>query len=251
MIFAGKTDVGRRRKHNEDYFVVNEEAQFCVLADGMGGRDHGEVAAELAAGHLSKALEEDFPRWVRRLERSEAFAVATNMMDEWIRGASTRVWELSQRDAFSEMGTTLLALKIHEGHAILGHVGDSRCYRYRESEGLLLITEDHSLVNTQVKSGLISEEEAAVSKQRNIITRAVGTAKTVKPDISVFPVESGDLFLLCSDGVHDMLDDPSIAAELSTKAPLEVIAQRLIDAANEAGGKDNITVLLAREEGEG
>lgn len=248
MKFFGLTDVGRKRLENEDSFIVSDEHQFGILADGMGGRDHGEVASAMAVDLLSDRLMNELPRQIRRLERTEQVAMTVNLLDEWIRHVNLAIFRKSQtEDGYQEMGTTLVCLVVLDRSLILAHVGDSRCYLFKDG-ALTQLTEDHSLVNSQVKSGMFTEEEARESSQRNIITRAVGTAEKVKADIIVHDLVEGARYLVCSDGLHDMLTDEKMAIALGRNGSLEEIGRVLVDAANSAGGKDNITVLLGQSD---
>lgn len=225
---------------------MSEERQYTILADGMGGRLYGEVASEMAVQGLARHIEQDLPNSIRRLDRGDQGSMATNLLDEWIREVNRQVHAKGQEDErYREMGTTLICLLGLDGLVILAHVGDSRCYRWKPRGGLSQLTEDHSFVNTQLKQGVITEEEAKESAQRNIITRAVGTAEKVKPDIRAHPVSAGDRFLLCSDGLTDMIDDDGIADVLGSGEDIEAIATSLVEAANAAGGRDNITVVVA------
>jgi len=243
------TDVGRKRSDNEDRFVVSQDSQYAILADGMGGRLFGEVASEMAVQGLSHYIEQDLPRSLGRLDRFDQGSMVTNLLDEWVRRVNRDVYDKGQADErYREMGTTLVTLLGLDGQVVLAHVGDSRCYRWRRRGGMTQLTEDHSFVNTQLKQGVITEEEARESSQRNIITRAIGTADRVKPEIHVFPASSGDRYLLCSDGLTDMVDDEAIGQALSGGDDLETIAKVLVDMANESGGKDNITVILVESE---
>ena len=247
--FCGLTDVGKKRSDNEDRFQVSEENQYTILADGMGGRLYGEVASEMAVEGLARHIEHDLPASIHRLDRGEQGLMGTNLLDEWIRAVNGQIHSKGQEDErYREMGTTLICLLGFDGQAILAHVGDSRCYRWRRRGGLSQLTEDHSFVNTQLKQGVITEEEAKESAQRNIITRAVGTAEKVKADIGVFPVGKGDRFLLCSDGLTDMVDDDVIAEVLGRGDDIQTTVRMLVDAANAAGGRDNTTVVLAQSE---
>lgn len=245
MTFFGLTDVGRKRSENEDRFKISEERQYCVLADGMGGRLYGEVASSMAVDMLSAHIEHDLPPSIRRLDRHEQVAMLVNLMDDWIREVNLAIHRKGQEDdRYQDMGTTLVCLFGMEHQVVLAHVGDSRCYSF--ADGVLAqVTEDHSFVNSQVKSGVITEEEAKESKQRNIITRAVGTAAKVKPEFKVVETHKGHRFLMCSDGLHDMVPDAGVAEIMSRGRSLPETAKALVDAANAAGGKDNITVILA------
>jgi PPM family protein phosphatase len=225
---AGVTDPGRRRRRNEDSFVV--QPPLFAVADGMGGAQAGEVASKLAAA----ALQDTDPGAVRGSED----------IVELIQEANRRVHARSNEDpSTSGMGTTMTVALVEDGHVMIGHVGDSRAYRVRDGK-LEQLTEDHSLVNELLKSGKLSPEEAEVHPQRSVITRAVGTDPDV--DVETYPVETreGDLFLLCSDGLTDMVAESEILEILErNRDDLDRAARALIQAANRGGGEDNITVV--------
>ena len=226
---ASITDPGRRRRRNEDSYVC--EPPLFAIADGMGGAQAGEVASRLAAAVLQEA---------NGAELSEA------RIAELIQEANRRVFQRSNEDAAtSGMGTTMtVALVDDPGESIVvGHVGDSRAYRVRDGE-LEQLTEDHSLVGELLRSGRLSAEEAEIHPQRSVITRAIGTEPDVDVDTFTIPALPGDLFLLCSDGLTDMISDREILALLDGEGDLDTAARGLVDAANTAGGEDNITVVL-------
>ncbi len=248
MRFYGLTDVGKKRTDNEDRFYIGDAKGYCILADGMGGRLYGEVASSMAVEAVSSHLEADLPGSLGRLERNEQASLLVNLLDEWIRDANAAIYRRGQEDdRYQEMGTTLVVLFSLDRQIVLGHVGDSRAYRFRGG-ALAQITEDHSFVNSQVKSGMLTEEEAARSHQKNIITRALGTASKVKPELRVHQFQPGDVFLVCSDGLTDMVPDSEISSILARGGTMKELARALVDAANAAGGRDNITVILAEGE---
>jgi serine/threonine protein phosphatase PrpC len=245
MRFAGLTDVGQKRTENEDRFICDDDAGFCVLADGMGGRLYGEVASDMATEILAAHLRNDFPVSFRRLEPADQATVAVNLLDEWVRDVNTKIWRKGQEDdRFREMGTTLVVLLALGPKAVLGHVGDSRCYRSRNGN-IEQLTEDHSLVNSQVKEGRLTAEEARESSQKNIITRAVGTGPAVKADLKIIALETGDRFLICSDGLSDMVVDERLGRVLGGPLAPDAMTKTLIKEANENGGRDNITAIVA------
>lgn len=245
MRFVGLTDVGQKRTENEDRFVCDNDARFCVLADGMGGRLYGEVASDMAVEILGEHIRADFPPSLRRLASAEQAAAARNLLDEWVRDVNRRIWTRGQEDErFRDMGTTLVVLMDLGRQALLAHVGDSRCYRTRKGN-LEQLTEDHSLVNTQVKEGRLTAEEARESSQKNIITRAVGTASAVKADFRLLDLEPGDRFLVCSDGLSDMVVDERLGRVVGGPLSLDQMTKTLVKEANEAGGRDNITAIVA------
>jgi protein phosphatase len=226
--YAGATDTGRKRRRNEDAYVVAPPL-FCV-ADGMGGAQAGEVASRLAAA----AVEEADPG-----DRSGAERV-TALIQE----ANRRVYERASIDPeASGMGTTMTVALVEDGRVAIGHVGDSRAYLFRAG-GLEQLTEDHSLVNELVKSGKLSREEADQHPQRSVITRALGTDPNV--DVDAFTVESqpGDLYLLCSDGLSSMVDNDQILDAIDrSRSDLKAMTASLVAAANRGGGEDNVTVV--------
>jgi protein phosphatase len=226
--YARATDTGRKRRHNEDSYVV--APPLFAVADGMGGAQAGEVASKLAAA----ALEDTDPGAASGPER----------ITQLIQEANRRVYERASADpATSGMGTTMTVALV-EGKAVtIGHVGDSRAYRVRNGE-LKQLTEDHSLVNELLKSGKLSREEADTHPQRSVITRAVGTDPDVDVDAYVIEAEVGDVFLLCSDGLTDMVDDQAILETVERyEGDLDRITKALVSAANRGGGEDNITVV--------
>src|SRR3954470_18248631 len=217
------TDPGRKRRRNEDAYVV--EPPLFAVADGMGGAQAGEIAATIAASVLRESSGEE--------------------VVELIKQANRRVYEAAAGDeARSGMGTTITAAGGADGTVQIGHVGDSRAYRVRDGK-LEQLTDDHSLVAELVRSGKLSPEEADVHPQRSVITRVLGTDPDV--DVDTFPVEAqeGDIFMLCSDGLTSMVDDKAILGLVeSRRGNLDKAARALVDAANKGGGEDNITVIL-------
>ncbi len=233
---AGLTDPGRRRRHNEDVFVC--EPPLFAVADGMGGAQAGEVASGLAAAVLEEAQGEE-----RGEER------VTSLIQE----ANRRVFQRSSEDlAASGMGTTMTVALVDasDDSIAIGHVGDSRAYRVR-GEQLEQLTDDHSLVGELLRSGKLSPEEAEVHPQRSVITRALGTEPDVDVDAFTIAAEPGDLYLVCSDGLTSMVSDGEIQALLVDNTDLDHAARALVDAANEGGGEDNITVVLFEIAGDG
>ncbi|MGB7263939.1 MAG: Stp1/IreP family PP2C-type Ser/Thr phosphatase [Terracidiphilus sp.] len=232
---AAVTDRGRKRPSNEDAFAYSVEHGVFVICDGMGGAAAGEIASSLAVDEVMQRLTSRNPENAFPAEAEVAVAAANQAI-------FTRA-ERSQK--LSGMGTTLVTLLVQERHAWLINVGDSRGYRLRNSH-LEQITVDHSLVEEQMRMGRMSQQEALHSPLRNVITRALGTQNCVSPDVFELEVEPGDLFLLCSDGLTRELSDPLIESMLQLDLPLADLCARLIAAANQAGGHDNITCLLVR-----
>ena len=225
---AGLTDTGRRRLQNEDTFVCHPP--LFAVADGMGGAQAGEIASRLAA----TALETAGPPPGSEQELAEL-----------VRTANARIFERATADPLAAgMGTTATVVVVDEGAGTLtlGHVGDSRAYRVRAG-ALERLTSDHSLVAELVRSGRLTEEEAAVHPARSVITRVLGTEPDVDVDTATIPVQPGDLILLCSDGLSSMLPDATIAALATAAAGPSEATEALVAAANDAGGEDNITVV--------
>ena len=239
--FVALSDMGRLRNNNEDSVLAVPEHGLVVLADGMGGHNAGEVASRMAVTMIAKELGEWLPgnsgASMRELRRAMAVSVDV---------ANRNIFEAANTNAdYHGMGTTLVMAVVHQGEMVLGHAGDSRAYLWQNFE-LKQLTRDHSLLQEQIDSGLITLAEAAMSSNHNLVTRALGVEDLVLLDVQHRPLEAGDLYLLCSDGLTDMLDDSEIADELAKNAMLstEMRAQRLIDLANEHGGRDNISVAL-------
>jgi len=226
--YAAKTDTGRKRRRNEDAFVL--APPLFAVADGMGGAQAGEVASKLAAA----ALEDTDPGRLIGPERVASL----------IQEANRRVHERSSSDpSTSGMGTTMTVALVEDDGVVIGHVGDSRAYLVRDGR-IEQLTEDHSLVNELLKSGKLSREEAETHPQRSVITRAVGTDPDVDVDSFVVEAREGDVFLICSDGLTDMVADREILDIVQqNRSTLERLTKELVAAANRGGGEDNITVV--------
>ena len=238
---AAVSDCGRQRPSNEDAFGISAEHGVYVLCDGMGGAAAGEVASALAADVVVRLLSS-------RAAAESAAAPLEDVVKEGIRSANEIIHSRAQRDPeLHGMGTTLVGLVTEGPRVLVFNVGDSRCYRMRNST-LIQISQDHSLVEEQVRMGRITHAEALRSPLRNVITRALGTESSVEPDLFELEAEVGDLFLLCSDGLTGELPDPLIESMLAADLSLNELCTRLVDAANRAGGHDNITCLLVRAE---
>jgi PPM family protein phosphatase len=226
--FAGSiTDPGRKRRHNEDAYVC--EPPLFAIADGMGGAQAGEVASRLAAAALKE---------------SGASTGGEQRIVDLIQEANRRVYDRSNTDPnTSGMGTTMTVALVENGRVAFGHVGDSRAYLIRDG-AMEQVTEDHSLVNELLKSGKLSPEEAESHPQRSVITRALGTDPDVDVDTFTIDAESGDVFLLCSDGLTDMVDEQHILELVEQNRPnMDAALKALVRAANRGGGEDNITVV--------
>jgi serine/threonine protein phosphatase PrpC len=245
-----KTDVGLRRQHNEDSFLVNPDLGLYIVCDGMGGHAGGETASRLAVltverELLSARLREDNPF---SSEASLEDSPLAGALRESIEAACATVFQKSREVAqLQGMGTTCIALLVKEEQAVIGHVGDSRAYLVRKGEAYQL-TEDHSLVNEQVRAGLLTPEEAKRSKLKNVITRSVGFEEDVLVDLLGLATEAGDKLLLCSDGLSNLVSMDEIRDALLDN-PIADVPAKLIDLANQRGGDDNSTVIaLSREE---
>ncbi|MBL0421219.1 Stp1/IreP family PP2C-type Ser/Thr phosphatase [Ramlibacter sp. AW1] len=239
--FCSRSDTGLARPNNEDAVAVDEQACLAVLADGMGGYNAGEVASGMATTFIRAEL----GRWLAEAGEQANLREVRRALEICVENANRAVFEAANASsAYAGMGTTLVVAVFQGDRLVLGHIGDSRCYRLRAGQ-LAQLTRDHSLLQEQLDAGLITPDEAAISSQRNLVTRALGVEDTVMLEIGEQRVEPGDCYLLCSDGLNDMLDDSAIGAILALRAPLEERADRLIDAANANGGRDNVSVVLA------
>ena len=225
------SDLGRQRQGNEDNYYVR--APLFVVADGMGGAQAGEVASEMAVESFDHELPDGSP---------------ARALEEAIRNANRRIHERSHaEEQYAGMGTTCTAAYVGEADVTIAHVGDSRAYLWRDGE-LVRLTHDHSLVGELVARGKITEEQAEAHPQRNVITRALGADADVRVDVEVFEARDRDVFLLCSDGLTGMIHEPGVRSLLKDSTSLERAGRGLIAAANDAGGRDNITVILFRLE---
>ena len=225
---AGLSDVGRQRHTNEDRFY--ESAPMFAVADGMGGARSGEVASQIAVDEFK--------------EQDAKAGGPEDLLARIAQSANRKIYELAQSDeSHAGMGTTLTAALVGDGEISLGHVGDSRAYRFRDDE-LERLTQDHSLVEELMRMGKLSPEDAEVDPRRSIITRALGPEPTVDVETCTYPAKDGDVYLLCSDGLTGMVPEERMAEILRGRSSLEQAARQLVNDANASGGKDNITVVL-------
>ncbi|MDH5179723.1 MAG: Stp1/IreP family PP2C-type Ser/Thr phosphatase [Gammaproteobacteria bacterium] len=242
LVIHGVTDVGRNREHNEDAIAWDSRTGLALLADGMGGHNAGEVASALAVDSVRTSLAEVVtPEIVASgiVQFGDALRDAVDFANQEIHEQS------HERPECAGMGTTLVATLFINHSVIFAHVGDSRIYRYRGNE-LQQVTSDHSLVQEMIDNGYLSQEEAQLSTSRNLITRALGIGEAVEVDICEDSTQIGDIYLLCSDGLSDMISDQDIALILfKHSGDIETAARNLVDLANEKGGSDNISVILA------
>lgn len=248
----GLTDVGQKRDHNEDYFLVEPDIGLYVVCDGMGGHAAGEVAAEHAANTVkrvitdNKAVIDDF----KKKDTPETREKIAQLVENAVQTACSEIYNMATADSGKAgMGTTLEMLLVAGGKGIMGHVGDSRLYMVRQGQ-IHQLSEDHSYVTEMIKRGKMTREQARTSPYANVITRAVGIQESIQVDTLLFDILAGDTFLLCSDGLYGYTEDPNELAEMLQGDEIEDIAQSLVDLANQRGGKDNVTTLLVRAVGD-
>ena len=236
-----QTDPGLLRKNNEDAVAFDALTRLCVLADGMGGYNAGEVASSMAVSFVHSEL----GRWLEQAGADANAKEVRRAMHICVENSNNSVFNAARSNPqYAGMGTTLVVGVFHGERLVLGHIGDSRCYRLR---GLSLqqITKDHSLLQEQLDAGLITAQQAMTSVHKNLVTRALGVEDTVLLDVNEYRVDAGDLYLMCSDGLSDMMGDDQIAGILLSSSSLHEKAQQLVATANNNGGRDNISVLLA------
>ncbi len=239
LVAAGRTDVGRERPHDEDAIHIDEEAGLLVLADGMGGYNAGEVASRLAVESVAEVV-----RSATELDRGP------RLLEEAIVHANRSIRDAAADNSEHEgMGTTIVAGLLCEGSISIAHVGDSRLYRYRDGK-LERMTTDHSLTQELLEQGYYTQAEARRANNRHVVTRALGVRDSVEVASRLEPVAEGDIFLLCSDGLTDLVDDHSIQHTLKAAGEdLEQTTEQLIERANALGGHDNIGVIIGRVAG--
>jgi serine/threonine protein phosphatase PrpC len=240
----GHSDLGRKRKANEDAFAVDEARGIYIVADGMGGHGNGATASQTAVGVAREHLNANIVKFERyRDDPSEANRIAaTAAVEQAIQGACERVFRIGQQDTkMRGMGTTIDVVVRAGDRAIIGHVGDGRIYLVRSGQGYRL-TKDHTIVAQQVEAGVLTPEEAEQSTLRGVLTRAVGTHVSVQVDTLVLDLAAGDMLLMCSDGVHRYLRDDEVGLRLREASA--GTARQIIDWANTSGGEDNSTVIV-------
>lgn len=240
--FCALTDTGRARDNNEDSVAFDEATRVGVLADGMGGYNAGEVASGMATAFIKTEL----ARWLTQAGDLAPPDQIRRAVEICVANANRSIFNASHSNPqYFGMGTTLVVALFQSSTLILGHIGDSRCYRMRGG-AMLQITKDHSLLQEQIDAGLLTPEQAALSPNKNLVTRALGVEDAVLLDLTEHQVLPGDVYLMCSDGLSDMIDDATIAKILQNGLSLEQMAQQLVALANANGGRDNITVLLTQ-----
>jgi PPM family protein phosphatase len=244
--FAAQTDTGLVRSHNEDSIAISPAYGIAILADGMGGYSAGEVASSIATSALKVALEAGLDRLQRqadlRLHRSRQIH---QLLVDSIQHINSQVLDAARAEPqYNGMGTTLVAALFHHGKITVAHVGDSRAYRFRRGE-LVQITRDHSLLQEQIDAGLVDPEWARFAQNKNLVTRAVGVGPNMEVEIHDHHTEPGDVYLLCSDGLSDMLSvEEIIYLLMNSPSSLEAACNTLVRQANDNGGHDNISVIL-------
>jgi serine/threonine protein phosphatase PrpC len=245
---ASATHTGMVRAHNEDSIGTDASIGLAVLADGMGGYNAGEVASGIAVALITKETRETvlrIPPYEPDVETGEP--MANRILRNVITRANSSIYQAANsQPQYAGMGTTLVVALLCDNHISVAHIGDSRLYRLRGGQ-LEQLTRDHSLLQEQIDSGMITKEMARRSQNKNLVTRAVGIEPDVEADVNNFEAEEGDMFLLCSDGLNDMVEDEDIHLTLSTlSANLPLAASQLVQMANDNGGRDNISVILIR-----
>jgi protein phosphatase len=245
----GRTDVGRRRKINEDSYLVSPETSLYAVCDGMGGHNAGEVASKMAIETISAFVErsavEKEITWPWGLDANVSFDA--NRLKTAIRLANSRVYQAADnREELTGMGTTVVAVLVSPELVTIGSAGDSRCYLVRDGK-LSQLTRDDSWVSAALGEGILNSDDVEHHPLRNVITKAVGARDTIDLEVVEHDLKVGDLLMLCSDGLHGMINDQEIKRILvPVPESLEAASARLVDAANEAGGRDNVSVVLLR-----
>lgn len=245
---ASATDPGMVRSHNEDSIASDASRGLAVLADGMGGYNAGEVASGIATTVITTELQQlldSTPPYA--IEEGTGRSIAEKLLRDQIAKANTSIYQAAQsQPQYAGMGTTLVMGLFYDNRMTVAHIGDSRLYRQR-GEAFEQVTKDHSLLQEQIDGGLITKEQARHSANKNLVTRALGIDPTVEPEVHEYEVQVGDIFLLCSDGLCDMVTDEDISMAVQTLGGnLKLCAQQLIQMANDNGGRDNVSVILVR-----
>ena len=245
---ASCTDPGMVRAHNEDSIATDAAHGLVVLADGMGGYNAGEVASGMATSvilsEMRQVLESTQPN---QIDPRTNQTIAARLLREQVLRANSSIYQAAQNQPqYAGMGTTLVASLFYDNRVLVAHLGDSRLYLLRDG-GLRQVTRDHSLLQEQIDSGLLTLEQAKNAQHKNLVTKALGIDPSVEPEIHEYPTRPGDIYLLCSDGLTDMVDTDVVHGVVDEqRATLDVAASQLIELANQNGGRDNISVILAR-----
>lgn len=245
---ASATDPGMVRSHNEDSVAADAANGLFVLADGMGGYNAGEVASGMATTviitEMQQALGKVQPYDVDQKTNKQ---VAARLVHEQVLKANTSIYQAAQsQPQYAGMGTTLVVCLFYDNRVLVAHLGDSRLYLARDGQ-FKQVTRDHSLLQEQIDAGLISPEQAKHAQHKNLVTRALGIDPSAEPEIHEYPVKPGDIYLLCSDGLCDMVEDDDISMAVQAfSANLNMAATHLVQMANDNGGRDNVSVILVR-----
>lgn len=245
LLMTGRTDTGMVRDHNEDCFLVIPESGIAILADGMGGHLAGEVASAMAIDKVTHSLRQALA--ANHKHNDQPKSSAAQALVDAIKAANSAIHAASMnRPEQAGMGTTIVAATFHDRLLTVAHVGDSRLYRYRQGV-FSQVTEDHSMVQELLRRGLMTPEEARTSVNRNLVTRALGVDPLVEVEVKEQNFEDGDVYLMCSDGLNDVLLDEEIAEILHDHlSDLDMAAQKMITEVNARGGPDNVSVVLVR-----
>ncbi len=237
---CAETDPGLARDNNEDAIAFDLSTGLCILADGMGGYNAGEVASGMATAFI----ESEMSRWLAQAGLDANSKEVKRALEICVQNANHSIFNAANSNPhYTGMGTTLVVGVFQAGRLVLGHIGDSRCYRLR-GDTFEQITKDHSLLQEQIEAGLITPEQALTSANKNLVTRALGVEDAVLLDVTEHRVDAGDIYVMCSDGLSDMVRDEALADIMLSRATLEQKCTNLISAANANGGRDNISVLL-------
>lgn len=241
------SDPGQLRINNEDSVLANAHLGLAVLADGMGGYNAGEVASSMATAVLGSELENAFDTCSPHERADSGAPWAHEALRNAITHANAAIHQAAQNQPeYAGMGTTLVAVQFFDNRMVIAHVGDSRLYRLRE-ENLTQLTRDHSLLQEQIDGGMLTPEQARFSQNKNLVTRALGPEMTVDTEMNEHEVLPDDIYLLCSDGLNDMVEDEDIALGITSfAANLPLCATQLVQMANDNGGRDNVSVILAK-----
>src|SRR3989454_11478605 len=245
---ASCTDPGMVRSHNEDSIASDGDQGLVVLADGMGGYNAGEVASGMATTVIITELQQLLvKRLPYEIDAHSGQLVAHQLLHEQIAKANTSIYQAAQsQPQYAGMGTTLVVALFYDNRVLVAHLGDSRLYVLRDGK-FKQVTRDHSLLQEQIDSGLITLEQAKNAQHKNLVTRALGIDPSVEPEMHEYRTKPGDIYLLCSDGLCDMVDDDDIGMALQALGGnLKLCAQQLVQMANDNGGRDNVSVILVR-----
>ena len=244
---ASSTDPGMVRSHNEDSVAADAAHGLVVLADGMGGYNAGEVASGMATTVIITEMQQAFVKSQPYHVDAKNQPIAARLVREQVMKANTSIYQAAQsQPQYAGMGTTLVVCLFYDNRVLVAHLGDSRLYLLREGK-FKQVTRDHSLLQEQIDSGLISIEQAKHAQHKNLVTRALGIDPSVEPELHEYPTKPGDIYLLCSDGLCDMVEDDDIGmAVQALGGNLNLAAQQLVQMANDNGGRDNVSVILVR-----